>query len=43
MTRCEERNRARGRYHDGKMPSATDGMSSGAKEIFDRMVRAAYE
>ena len=43
MVRCEERNRARGRYHDDKMPSVTDGMSSGAKEIFDRMVRAAYE
>lgn len=43
MVRCEERNRARGRYCDGKMPSATDVMSPGAKEIFDRMVRAAYE
>ena len=43
MTRCEERNRDRGRDRDGKMPSATDGMSPGAKEIFDRMVRAAYE
>lgn len=43
MERCEGRNRARGRYHDGKIPSATDGMSPGAKEIFDRMVRAAYE
>ena len=43
MVRCEERNRARGRYRDGKMPSATDVMSPGAKEILDRMVRAAYE
>ena len=43
MERCEGRNRARGRYHDDKISSATDGMSPGAKEIFDRMVRAAYE
>ena len=43
MTRCEERNRARGRYHDGKIPSVADEMSPGAKKILDRMVRAAYE